>query len=63
MQNKTAPYNEYLIYAKVIDQFAAYLNLKGSGNVNLDIAQFCDVIQVKLIDIFGKEPTDGGTTV
>lgn len=63
MQNKTTPYNEYLIYAKVIDQFAAYRNLKGSNNVNLDIAQFCDVIQVKLIDIFGKEPTDGGATV
>lgn len=63
MPSNSAPYNEYLIYAKVIDQFAAYRNLKGSDNVNLDIAQFCDTIQVKLIDIFGKEPTDGGATV
>lgn len=63
MLSNSAPYNEYLIYAKVIDQFAAYRNLKGSGNVNLDIAQFCDMIQFKLIDIFGEERKDGGATV
>ena len=50
-----APWSEYLIIAKIIDLFCAYRKLKGTENVNLDIACFCDQIQYKLIDIYGKE--------
>jgi hypothetical protein len=50
-----APWSEYLIIAKIIDLFCAYRKLKGTENVNLDIASFCDQIQYKLIDIYGKE--------
>ena len=50
-----APLSEYLIIAKIIDLFCAYRKLKGTESVNLDIANFCNQIQYKLIDIYGKE--------
>ncbi len=55
-------WNEYLIYSKVIDLFAAFRKLKGSEDVNMDIAHFCDMIQFKLIDIYGKEEKEDGRT-
>lgn len=50
-----AVWNEYIVLAKAIDLFNAFRKLKGSEDVNMDIAHFCDMIQFKLIDIYGKE--------
>ena len=57
-----AVWNEYMVFAKAIDLFNAYRGLKGSENVNMDIAQFCDMLQFKLIDIYGKEGGEDGRT-
>lgn len=57
-----AVWNEYLIFSKAIDLFNAFRKLKGSENVNMDIARFCDMIQIKLIDIYGKEVEEDGRT-
>lgn len=57
-----APWSEYLIYAKVIDLFNAYRGLKGTPNIDMDIASFCDQIQFKLIDIYGEEKEKNGRT-
>lgn len=71
MSNKTrkpaapangAVWNEYMVFAKTIDLFNAYRGLTGSENVNMDIAQFCDMLQFKLIDIYGKEGGEDGRT-
>lgn len=50
-----ARWNEYRIYSMTLDLFNAYLALKGTGNMNLDITTFCDVLKNKLIDIYGRE--------
>lgn len=55
-----APWSEYLIYAKVIDLFNAYRGLKGTSNIDMDIASFCNQIQYKLIDIYGEEKEENG---
>lgn len=52
---KGAPWSEYLVIAKIIDLFNAYRKLKGTQNVNMDIASFCNMIQYKLIEIYGEE--------
>ena len=57
-----AAWNEYLIFSKVIDLFNAFRKLKGSDDVKMDIAHFCDMIQFKLIDIYGKEVEEDGRT-
>ena len=57
-----AAWNEYLIFSKAIDLFNAFRKLKGSEDVNMDIAHFCDMIQFKLIDIYGKEVEEDGRT-
>ena len=53
-EKKRMAWDEYIIFAKVIDLFAAYRKLKNSDNVNLDIAQFCNFIQYKLTDVYGE---------
>lgn len=55
-------WDEYLIYAKVMDLFICYRNLKGSQNVNNDIRLFLDSLEFRLIDNFGKENFENGGT-
>ena len=57
---KCMGWSEYIIYSKVVDLFAAYRNLKGSPDVNTDIATFCNFIQYKLIDIYGESEEENG---
>lgn len=57
-----APWSEYLVISKAIDLFNAYRILKGSNNINMDIASFCDMIQYKLIDVYGEENKENGGT-
>ena len=61
-EKKCMGWNEYIIFAKVIDLFAAYRKLKGSKSANTDIAQFCNFIQYKLIDIYGESEEENGGT-
>ena len=66
-KKKSAPihadvWDEFLIYSKAIDLFNAFRKLKGSEDVNMDIAHFCDMIQFKLIDIYEKETEEDGRT-
>lgn len=49
-----APWNEYRIFAGAVDLFNAWRALRGSENVNFDITIFCDMLQAKLIDIYGR---------
>ena len=42
IKRKAAPefWNEYRVYSKALDLFLAYRSLRGSDNVNMDIAIF-----------------------
>lgn len=48
-------WSEYKVFSKALDLFLAYRSLRGSKNINMDIAVFCDVLKNKLIDVFGEE--------
>ena len=52
-------WNEYLIYSKIIDLFVAWVKLRGSGSINMDIRIFTDCIASKLISIYGEENENG----
>lgn len=55
-------WNEYKVYSKALDLFLAYRSLRGTDNVNMDIQIFCDILQAKLISVFGEETKENGRT-
>ncbi len=61
IKRKASPefWNEYRVYSKALDLFLAYRSLRGSDNVNMDIAIFCDILKSKLISVFGEEIDNG----
>ena len=58
-------WNEYRVYTSMVDLFNAWAALRSSGSISEDIRIFCDTIQNKLIDIYGREieKEDGRTSV
>lgn len=66
IKKKAAPefWNEYKVYSKALDLFLAYRSLRGTGNVNMDISIFCDVLQNRLLSVFGTQEgeEDSGRT-